>query len=101
MPWQKGEIGLVEMLDRGDKKVLVMSFETKKGRKAILDKAIKYFVDEVGLKIAEQKPCCVTFNGDKVGYVTVTLTQEDNKFEVGIETREFEHWVKKFVKEFK
>lgn len=81
--------------------MLVMSFETDKDREAILDKAIKYFVDEVGLKIAEQNSCCVTFNGGKVGYVTVTLAQEDKKFEVTIETREFEYWVKKFVKEFK
>lgn len=81
--------------------MLVMSFETDKDREAILDKAIKYFVDEVGLKIAEQNSCCVTFNGDKAGYVTVTLAQEDKKFEVTIETREFEYWVKKFVKEFK
>jgi len=80
---------------------LLCPFETKKGRKAILDKTIKYFVGEVGLKIAEQNPCCPTFNGDKVGYVTVTLTPEDNKFEVGIETREFEHWVKKIIKKFK
>ncbi len=78
-----------------------MSFETDKDREAILDKAIKYFVDEVGLKIAEQNSCCVTFNGDKLGYVTVTLAQEDKKFEVTIETREFEYWVKKFVEEFK
>lgn len=81
--------------------MLVMSFETDKDREAILDKAIKYFVDEVGLKIAEQNSCCVTFNGDKLGYVTVTLAQEDKKFEVTIETREFEYWVKKFVEEFK
>lgn len=82
-------------------KVLVMSFKTDIDQKAILDKAIKYFVDEVGLKIAEQNSCCITFNGDKVGYVTVTLAQEDNKFEVKLETREFEYWVKKFVEGFK
>jgi len=78
-----------------------MSFETDKDLEAILDKAIKYFVDEVGLKIAERNSCCVTFNGDKVGYVKVTLAQEDKKFEVKLETREFEYWVKKFVEEFK
>jgi len=28
------------------------------------------------------------------------LEEEDNKFEVKLETREFEYWVKKFVEEF-
>jgi len=78
-----------------------MSFKTDKDQKVILDKTIKYFVDEVGLKIVKQDPCCITFNGDKLGYVTVTLSQENNKFEVTLETREFEYWVKKFVEEFK
>lgn len=81
--------------------MLVMSFKTDKDQKVILDKTIKYFVDKVGLKIFKQDPCCVTFNGDKVGYVTVTLSQEDNKFKVTLETREFEYWVKKFVGGFK
>lgn len=82
-------------------KLLVMSFKTNKDQKAILDEAVKFFVDDVGLKIVEQTPCCITFDGDKVGYVTVTLTQEDNGFDVTVETREFEYWAKKFTQEFK
>jgi len=82
-------------------KLLVMSFKTNKDQEVILDETVKFFVDDVGLKIVEQTPCCITFNGDKVGYVTVTLTQEDHGYDVTVETREFEYWVKKFAQEFK
>lgn len=78
--------------------MLVMSFETEDDQRTILDKAIKYFTDTVGLEITEQDPCCVTFrmNRDQVGYVRLTLSQEDKKFKVTLETREFEYSVKKF-----
>ncbi|UCE95875.1 MAG: hypothetical protein JSV51_09280 [Candidatus Bathyarchaeota archaeon] len=83
--------------------MLSLFFESEKDQESILSEAIKYFVDEVGLKVIQQDPYCVTFNGDgdKVGYVTVTLTQEGKKFQVKLETREFEYWVKKFVRKFK
>jgi len=52
--------------------MIVLSFETEKDQQAILDKAIEF----------------------------VTLSQKDEKIEVKVESREFEHWAKKFVKEF-
>ena len=78
-----------------------MSFETEQSQKAVMDKTIKNFVDVVGLKIVEQDDCCITFDGDKVGYVTVRFAQKNNKLEVKLETREFEYPVKKFVEGFK
>ena len=78
-----------------------MSFETEQSQKAVMEKTIKNFVDVVGLKIVEQDDCCITFDGDKVGYVTVRFAQKNNKLEVKLETREFEYPVKKFVEGFK
>jgi len=81
--------------------MIVVSFETEKGQKAILDKAIKFFVDAVGLKITKRNSCCVFFESEQSGYVKVTLSQKDEKFEVDVESKEFEYWAKKFVREFK
>jgi hypothetical protein len=78
-----------------------MSFKTDRIKESILDEAVRFFVADVGLKIVEQAPCCVTFDGEKVGYVTITLSQEDHKFDVTLETREYEYWVRKFAEEFK
>lgn len=81
--------------------MIVVSFETKKDQKTILEKAKSYFIDTVGLKLAEEDPCCLTFESEgKLGYVRMTLTQMDKKFEVRLETREFDHWVKKFGEQF-
>jgi hypothetical protein len=78
-----------------------MSFKTGRNRESILDEAVRFFVDDVGLKIVEQAPCCITFDGEKVGYVTIKPSQEAHKFDVTLETREFEYWVKKFAEECK
>ncbi len=81
--------------------MIVVSFETKKDQKTILEKAKSYFIGTVGLKLAEEDPCCLTFESEgKLGYVRMTLTQMDKKFEVRLETREFDHWAKKFGEQF-
>ncbi len=82
--------------------MIVVSFETEKDQKEILDKAVKYFVDNIGLKMTKRNDCCVYFEGeDQLGYVKVTLSQKGKKFEVDVESREFEYHAKKFVKDFK
>ena len=82
--------------------MIVLSFETKKNQKEILDKAVKYFVVNVGLKIAERSDCCVHFEDEnQLGYVKVTLSQKGRKFEVDVESREYDYHAKKFVSEFK
>jgi len=80
--------------------MIVLSFETEKDQQAILDKAIEFFVGNVGLKITKRNSCCVFFGDEQSGWVKVTLSQKDEKIEVKVESREFEHWAKKFVKEF-
>jgi hypothetical protein len=82
--------------------MIVVSFETKKDQKTILEKATRYFVDTVGLKLTEEAPCCLTFEAEgTIGYVRLTLSQKEKKFEVKLETREFDHWIKKFGEELK
>ena len=81
--------------------VIAISFVTQKDQTEILDRAAEYFVNNVGLEVTERAECCIHFGGkDQVGYVKVTLSQKNEKFEVTVESREFEYWAKKFVKEF-
>ncbi len=80
----------------------VLSFETRKSQQEILDKAVKYFVDNVGLKVTERGDCCVRFaDENQIGYVRVTLAQKGEKFEVDVESREYDYHAKRFVSEFK
>lgn len=82
--------------------MIVLSFETKKDQQQIFAKATTYFVDKVGLKIADQDDCCIHFEDENhLGYVKLTLTQKNGKFEVDVESKEFEYHAKKFVNDFK
>jgi len=82
--------------------MIVVSFETKRGQEEILDKAVEYFRDEVGLKITERGSCCVRFVDEtQIGYVNVTLAKEGNKFKVDVESREYEYQAKEFMRTFK
>ncbi len=82
--------------------MIVLSFETGKSQEEILEDAVKYFVDEVGLKVVERGDCCVHFaDEDQLGYVRVTLSQKDSKFEVEVESQEYDYHAKKFAGDFK
>lgn len=82
--------------------MVVLSFETRKSQQEILDKAVKYFSDNVGLKVTERNDCCVHFaDENQIGYVRVTLAQKDEKFEVDVESREYDYHAKRFASEFK
>jgi hypothetical protein len=82
--------------------MIVLSFETKKDQQEIFAKATNYFVDKVGLKVADQDDCCVHFEDEnQLGHVKVTLAQKDGQFEVTVESKEFEYHAKKFVSDFK
>ena len=81
--------------------MIAVSFETKKDPKEILDKAIKYFVNKVGLEIVKQNDCSITFEDKKrIGCVNIMVSKKDEKFEVEVESREFEYDAKEFAKEF-
>ena len=63
----------------------------------ILAKASRYFgKGGEGLDETERGPCCISFSGAG-GYVTVTVSEETNKREVDVETREFEYQAKQFL----
>jgi len=82
--------------------MIVVSFETKRDQEEILNKAVEYFRDKVGLKTTERDSCCVHFvDENQIGYVNVTLTEEGNKFKVEIESREYEYQAKEFMRTFK
>jgi hypothetical protein len=82
--------------------MVVVSFETKRSHEEILNKAVEYFRDKLGLKITERGSCCVYFvDENQIGYVNVTLAEEGNKFKVDIESREYEYQTKEFVRTFK
>lgn len=81
--------------------MITISFRTKKDQESILNEAVEYFAKNVGLKIAERSRCCVFFGDYPSNYVRVTLSQEDEKSEVVVESREFEYQAKRFVEEFK
>jgi len=82
--------------------MMVLSFETKKSQISIFDKAVKYFVDDVGLKVTEKGDCCVNFaDENQLGYIRITVAKKDGKFEVNVESREYDYHAKKFVSEFK
>jgi hypothetical protein len=82
--------------------MISLSFETKKDQETILDEAERYFVENVGLKITERDPCCISFEDqNKIGYVHVSLTPIKDKYEVDVISKEFEYNAKEFVENFK
>ena len=82
--------------------MIVVSSETKKAQEEILDKAVEYFRDKIGLKITERGSCCVNFvDKNQIGYVSVALAKEGNKFKVDVESREYEYQAKEFIRTLK
>lgn len=81
--------------------MIVLSFETQKSQKEILDKAVKYFAEDVGLEVTERSDCCVHFQDkNRLGHIKVTLSQKDAKLEVDVESREYDYQAKQFVSKF-
>lgn len=75
----------------------IYSVKTKKGPEEVVERAIDYFGKEgLGLSVARENPCCVTFEGGG-GHVSVTASQEEDTTEVELETREWDYHVKRFM----
>jgi len=81
--------------------MIKLSFKTKKGQKEIFDKAVQFFQKKMGLKRTDSGSCCVIFGEMYKDYVMVSLSKEDDTFEVTVESREREILAQEFVKEFK
>jgi len=74
-----------------------ISKQSRMNTSEILAKASRYFgKGGEGLDETERGPCCISFSGAG-GYVTVTVSEETNKREVDVETREFEYQAKQFL----
>jgi hypothetical protein len=65
----------------------------------IMEKAASYFgEDGLGLDLEEQTACCAHFSGGG-GHVSVTIdTKEGEQNVVDLETREWDHQVRQFMK---
>jgi hypothetical protein len=72
--------------------------ETRLSTSQVLAKAEEYFgPDGLGLEVSSRDNCCISLSGGG-GHVTVTVTEGDNT-SLDVETREWDHQVKKFLTE--
>lgn len=66
-----------------------------------IKRAVKFFGPPgYGLKVKEEAPCCVEFEGGGGG-VAVTASAQGKGSKVDIESREWDYQVKEFVKKIK
>jgi hypothetical protein len=73
------------------------SIKTEKSPEEVVEQAKGYFGEGgLGLSVTADDPCCLTFEGGG-GYVSVTASEEDEGTEVGLETREWDYHVKRFM----
>ena len=77
--------------------MLRISKQSRLNTDEILTKASGYFgKGGEGLDETERGGCCISFSGVG-GYVTVTVSEQTNKREVDVETREFEYQAKQLL----
>ncbi len=75
------------------------SVETKLSPEEATEKASAYFGEGgLGLEATDRGPCCVHFAGGG-GHVLATAYLEEKKTVVELETREWDHYVKQFMRE--
>ncbi len=74
--------------------------ETDLTAEELLDRARDFFGvgGELGLPETGVQPGTVTF-GDETGFVSVAAANVDRRTEVTILTREYDHWVRRFIRE--
>ena len=81
----------------------MLSIETtsKLSPEEAIKRAVKFFgPDGYGLKVKEEAPCCVEFEGGGGG-VAVTASVEGKGSKVGLESREWDYQVKEFIQKIK
>jgi hypothetical protein len=77
----------------------VYSVRTKKSPEEVVERARDYFGEGgLGLSVTVEDPCCITFEGGG-GHVSVTASQEVDKTELVLETREWDYHVKTFMRQ--
>ncbi len=84
----------------GDKHMLNLERKTKLPQEDIIKRAKRFFGEGgLGLKLAEETPQCLTFEGGG-GFVTVTLCSEEEQTRVDLVTQEWDFQVKQFASDF-
>ena len=74
------------------------SAETKLSPEDAIEKAMSYFGEGgLGLEADEQGPCCVYFEGGG-GHVRITVSAGKTRTAVEVETREWDHHIKRFLR---
>jgi len=73
-----------------------ISKKTKSKSEEVMEKAVKYFSKELGLKVTDRSRCCAYFEGSG-GYVRITIT-ENGESDLEVESREWEYQAKEFLK---
>jgi hypothetical protein len=82
---------------KGELVMMRMSKRSRLNPDEIIGKASRYFgKGGEGLEETERGSCCISFAGAG-GFVTVTVSEEDGRREVDVETREFEYQAKRFL----
>jgi hypothetical protein len=69
--------------------------KTKLSSSEVIEKAVKYFSEERGLKIVEKSQEIVCFE-NSIGHVTITVC-DNGKTDVELETREYDYDVRDFM----
>lgn len=83
--------------EQEDKTMLRISRESRLSPDEILFRASSYFgKGGEGLEETERGSCCISFAGGG-GYVTVSVSEEDQHREVNVESREFEYQARRFL----
>lgn len=73
------------------------SVESKRSGEAVLAQAVAYFgPDGLGLEVTGQDACMVRFEGGG-GHVLITVSAGEKGTTVGLETREWDYHVKRFM----
>ena len=73
------------------------SVYTRLSSEDALKEAVAYFGGELGLELANENACCVSFVGGG-GHITVTARSEEKRTVVDLETREWDYHVKQFMR---
>jgi len=73
------------------------SVETGTSPEDVIARAKGYFGESgLGLSLVTEDACCVVFEGGG-GHVSVTASDQENRTEVELETREWDYQVKQFM----
>ena len=77
-------------------KMLSVEYRSDLKPEEIIERLKEYFGKDLGLKLTDEKPGCLTFEGGG-GFVTASLREEKKKTKVEIVTREWVQKVREFV----